>query len=208
MKIAVVSDFDGTITERDVGDMLLLEFGKATLQEIEESYKMGINVEQWMKVYFSRMKDVSLDDIERIINEKVKARDGFKEALKFFSQNNIPFEVVSGGVDLYIDAFMKKYGVSFNGFYGRFGNGDISYDFLNGMTLSEFKASRVINYRNLGYTVVFLGDSQNDYKAILAADIRFATLNLEKILLKEKKEFIPYSTFEQVRRFISEALSF
>ncbi|MGC8868008.1 MAG: hypothetical protein ACP5PA_07380, partial [Elusimicrobiales bacterium] len=124
------------------------------------------------------------------------------------SDNNIPFEIVSGGLDLYIDAFMRKYGVSFSGFYGRFNHGDITYDFLNGMSLYEFKASRVINYRNLGYTVVFLGDSYNDYQAAVAADIRFATLRLAKILSDEKREFISYSTFYEVKSIIDEALSF
>ncbi|MGC8866950.1 MAG: hypothetical protein ACP5PA_01895, partial [Elusimicrobiales bacterium] len=92
MKIAVVSDFDGTVSETDIGDMLLLEFGKATIEEIEQSYKQGVNLEQWMKVYFSKMKDISLTEIERVINEKVRARDGFVETLCIFSDNNIPIE--------------------------------------------------------------------------------------------------------------------
>lgn len=208
MKIAVVSDFDGTLTKRDVGDMLLLEFSKVTQKEIEDSYAMGVNVEQWMKIYFSRMKDVSQTDVERFINEKVYARDGLVEAMDFFSRNSIPFEIVSGGVDLYIEPFLKKYGIKAFGFYGKFNNGDIRYDFLNGMTLAQFKASRVINYRELGYTVVFLGDSQNDYQAAVAADVRFATLRLEKILSDEKKEFFPYQDFYKVIKIINETISF
>ncbi|MCX7641113.1 MAG: haloacid dehalogenase-like hydrolase, partial [Elusimicrobiales bacterium] len=193
--------------KRDVGDMLLLEFNKATLNEIEESYNFGIKVEEWMKIYFSRMKDVSLTKIDEFVINKVEARDGFVDMISFFSKMRIPFEVVSGGLDIYIKPFMKKYGVYFSGFYGIFNNGVVDYPFLNNMTLSQFKASRVIYYRSIGYTVAFLGDSPNDYDAAMACDIRFVTLKLKDIFSKEGKTHISYESLKDVIKVINETIS-
>lgn len=208
MKIAVVSDFDGTLTKKDVGDMILLAFNKATHQEIEDSYQLGVKVEEWMKIYFSRMADIDRDEIERFVYGSVEARNGFVEMVSFLSNMSIPFEIVSGGVDVYIEPFMKKYGVFINGFYGLFKDKTVSYPFLDNMTLSEFKASRVSYYRDLGYTVVFMGDSPNDYEAILLADIRFATLRLSNILRSEGRNFFAYEDLVDIIKVINETLSF
>lgn len=208
MKIAVVSDFDGTLTKKDVGDAILLKWGKLTIQEIERSYQMGVKVEDWMRIYFPRIADVKKEEIERFIHDEVEARDGFVKMISFLNINSIPFEIVSGGVDLYIEPFMRKYGVSVKGFYGVFKDGRVEYPFLDGMTLSQFKASRVCHYRSLGYNVVFLGDSQNDYEAIICADVRFATLRLSEILKMEKRDFFHYESLEDVIRIIDETLSF
>lgn len=198
MKLAVVSDFDATLTKKDVGDSLLIEFKKADIKEIELSYQMGFKVEEWMKIYFSRMKDIPFTEIERFVIEKVEPRDGFLDFFSFLTENKIPFEIVSGGVDAYIEPFFKKYAISPKGFYGIFKDGVVSYPFLGDMTLSQFKASRVVHYKNLGYAVVFLGDSQNDYEASLVADIRFATLRLKDILAAKKESFFSFETLNEV----------
>lgn len=208
MNIAVVSDFDATITKKDVGDSLLLEFKKANYDEINSSYQMGIRVEEWMKIYFSRMKDVDHKEIENFVYNKVEARDGFYEFFSFLNVNRIPFELVSGGVDVYIEPFFKKHGIAVKGFYGLFRNGAVEYPFLGDMTLSQFKAYRVTHYRKLGYTVIFLGDSQNDYEAALAADISFATLRLKDILSFQNKSFLPFETLTEVLEKINASLSF
>jgi len=204
MNFAVVSDFDGTITEFDVGDFLLLSFNLTTKEEIEKSYTFGMKVEEWMKVYFSRIKDVEISKIKDIIKKKVKIRDGFKEFVDFLNKKNIPFEIVSGGVDLYIEEVLKINLITAKGFWGEFNGGDIRYNFLeNGMTLSEFKAKRVLYYKNLGYKTIFLGDSQNDYYAAKNADISFASLRLKEILENEEYPFRNLDNFYSVMETIN-----
>ena len=208
MKWAVVSDFDGTITEFDVGDFLLLNFNLATHKEIEESYTLNMKIEDWMKVYFKRMKDIEESEIRRVIKSKVKIRDGFKEFVDFLKNNDFPFEIVSGGVDLYIEEILKINSIKACGFYGKFNAGDIRYDFLkNGITLYEFKAVRVLHYKNLGYKTIFLGDSHNDYYAAKSADLCFAAHRLADIFDKEKYLFNKLNNFYSVIEVINASYS-
>jgi 2,3-diketo-5-methylthio-1-phosphopentane phosphatase len=207
MKFALVSDFDGTITTRDVGDFLLLHFGLATQEEISLSYQVGMKVEEWMKKYFRRMKYIERIKIKKAILEKINIRKGFRELTDFCKKNNFSVEVVSGGVDLYIDEVFESNGISINGFYGKFNNGDISFDFQKGLTLSDFKAKRVSHYKRLGYKTIFCGDAPNDYKAAREADIAFAALKLKDMLNDEKICFYPLNDFGDVMGVISASIS-
>jgi len=203
MKLAIVTDFDGTITTRDVGDFLLLNFGLATQKEIDESYLPGIKIEEWMRKYFSRIKIVNIDEIKKVIKENIKIRDGFKEVIIKFQSMNMPFEVVSGGVDLYIEEVFKINSIKLSGYYGRFNDGNIEYDFLNEkITLSDFKAMRVKYYKNKGYKTIFCGDAANDYKAAKTADITFAELRLREMLEREYYKFHPLDDFKRVMEIV------
>lgn len=206
MKIALVTDFDGTITTRDVGDFLLLYFKLATFQEIEDSYRLGIKIEEWMKTYFSRMNKIKKEDVKKAVRENIKIRDGFKEVVEFLKKHNMPAEVVSGGVDLYIEEVFSIYNIDLKGFYGKFNDGKISFDFLGSDTLSDFKAYRVDYYKNLGYKTIFCGDAVNDYKAAKKADIAFAALRLKEILKKENYPFKELNNFKELNEVLNESV--
>ncbi|MEF3280894.1 MAG: HAD-IB family phosphatase [Elusimicrobiota bacterium] len=208
MKVAIISDFDGTITTKDVGDFLLLHFNLATEKEIEDSYEFGLKIEEWMKKYFSRIKSVNLAQVKRAIKEHIKLRDGFCQMVEFLNRNLIPFEVVSGGVDLYIEEVFENYGLKLKGYYGKFNNGDISFDFLNkDKALSDFKMERVLLYKKLGYKTIFCGDAPNDYKAAVVCDICFATLRLAEIMRKENRDFFYLNDFKKVMEVLNVSLS-
>jgi HAD superfamily phosphoserine phosphatase-like hydrolase len=203
MKWSIILDFDGTITKFDVGDFLLLKFGLVSKDEIENSYNFGMRVEEWMRIYFSRMRNIGFDKIKEVLRNEVILRDGFKEMVELIREKGFVVEVVSGGVDLYIEEIFRMNNVNINGFYGRFNGGDIRYDFLGGgMTLSEFKKFRVVHYKNLGYKTIFCGDSPNDYEASRESDICFATLRLKDILKKEGYSFNELNDFYSVIRII------
>lgn len=207
MKFALVSDFDGTITTRDVGDFLLLHFGLATQKEIDESYSKGMKIEEWMKKYFRRMKYIDGIRIKKALSDNIRIRSGFSQLVDFFNKNNYPLEVVSGGVDLYIDEVFSSNGIRIKGFYGRFNGGDIKFDFLKKLTLSDFKASRVRYYKKLGYKTIFCGDAPNDYRAAKEADVVFAALKLRSMLSDEKFSFYPLDNFRYVAGVINATLS-
>lgn len=202
MKIALITDFDGTITTFDVGDFLLLHFNLATREEIEKSYLEGVKVEEWMKIYFSRIKVVDVDRIKEVIKKYIKLRDGFIEVVEILRSKNMPVEIVSGGVDLYIDEVISNNNIKIGGFYGKFNYGNITFDFLNGVSLSDFKASRVEYYKDRGYVSIFCGDSLNDYDALKRADIKFATSRLYEISKKDGIDVKKLENFNMLLNYI------
>lgn len=202
---AAVSDFDGTITLRDVGDHLLLHYGFADRKTIEESYSLKVRVEDFMKRAFAGAK-LTEKVIAGFVREKVRARAGFRDFILFCEAAGVPFEIASGGIDLYADPFFKKHGVAVKSFFGRArvvkGGIRINYPFLKRMDLSAFKASRVSRLKAAGYKVVFFGDGPNDLKAAELADKVYATGRLLRLCRERGIAASPLLSFARAAGFI------
>jgi len=181
---AAVSDFDGTVTLRDVGDHLLLHYGFADKKTIEESYSLKVKVEDFMKRAFAGAA-LSEKTIADFVRKEVRTRPGFRQFILFCEASGVPFEIASGGVDLYADPFFKKHGVKVKSFFGRArvvkGGIRITYPFLRRTNLSDFKASRVARFQRAGRRVVFFGDGPNDFKAACLADKVYAAGRLLRL---------------------------
>lgn len=202
---AAVSDFDGTVTLRDVGDHLLLHYGFSDRKTIEESYSLKVRVEDFMKRAFSGAK-LTEEVIAGFVREKVRARAGFRDFILFCEAAGVPFEIASGGIDLYADPFFAKHGVKVKSFFGRArvvkGGIRIDYPFLRRMDLSAFKASRVSRLKRAGYRVVFFGDGPNDFKAAGLADKVYATGRLLRLCRERGVAASPLMDFNKAIRFI------
>lgn len=202
---AAVSDFDGTITLRDVGDHLLLHYGFSDRKTIEESYSLKVRVEDFMKRAFAGAK-LTEEVIAGFVREKVRARHGFRDFILFCGSAGVPVEIVSGGIDLYADPFFEKHGVKARSFFGRArvaeGGISINYPFLKRMDLSSFKASRVRRLKSAGYKVVFFGDGPNDLKAARLADKVYAAGRLLKLCREREIPASPLVSFTRAANFI------
>jgi 2-hydroxy-3-keto-5-methylthiopentenyl-1-phosphate phosphatase len=202
---AAVSDFDGTITLRDVGDHLLLHYGFADKKTIEESYSLKVKVEDFMKRAFAGAA-LSEKVIADFVRTKVRTRPGFREFIFFCERSGVPFEIASGGVDLYADPFFENHGVKVKSFFGRArvtGNGiKITYPFLRRTTLSDFKASRVGRFRRAGYKVVFFGDGPNDLKAAMLADKVYAAGRLLRLCRERGIAASPLISYARAATYI------
>ena len=202
---AAVSDFDGTVTLRDVGDHLLLHYGFADRKTIEESYSLKIRVEDFMKRAFSGAA-LSKEVIAAFVREKVKARPGFRSFILYCEKNGVPFEIASGGVDLYADPFFRKHGVTVKSFFGKArvvkGGIKIHYPFLRRTDLNSFKESRVKRFKRSGRKVIFFGDGPNDLKAAAAADKVYAAGRLLKLCRERGIKVSPLKSFEGAVNFL------
>jgi 2-hydroxy-3-keto-5-methylthiopentenyl-1-phosphate phosphatase len=207
---AAVSDFDGTITLRDVGDHLLLHYGFADKKTIDESYVSGVKVEDFMRSAFAGAA-LTRKAIAAFVRKRVKARRGFREFMVFCETSGVPLEIASGGVDLYADPFFEKHGVKVRSFFGRGraikGGIRISYPFLRRLDLSAFKASRVLRQQRLGRKVVFFGDGPNDLKAAAAADKVYAAGRLYRLCRERGIPVSPLTDFKKAVNFIKKETS-
>lgn len=188
-KYALITDFDGTITTEDIGNALCMHYGLTTPQKIERAYKAKADARDWMRKHFGSVKTTK-EDFEAIILKKALVRPGFKELCRYAKENNIPFEIASGGLDIYIKPVLEAFDCgpieigSVKGIIKPEGI-EVSFPDYNGLSMEEFKESRVKHYKEQGYKVIFFGDGPGDFNAAKAADIIFATSRLQK-LLEEK----------------------
>ena len=203
---AVVTDFDGTVTLKDVGDVLLIHFKAATREDIDLAYDPGVKMEEWMREYFRPLK-ADKKDIEDYVLSSTRLRGGFRGLHAFCAGARFPLEIVSGGIDLYIDCLLKKWGLKIKKFHGRArftAKGlVVDYPCMKGETLDLFKAGRVRHHQRLGYRVAFCGDGTTDIKAARAADIVFATKRLRTFCLKEGIPSRQLKNFSSVKAFLA-----
>ncbi len=190
-KWAVVSDFDDTITTFDIGDAITLHFGAADAVEVRNSYRPGVKVEEWMEEVFGRL-NTGPGEIRKFVLKTSRLRAGFGSFLKLCGKKRIPFEIVSGGLDIYAKPLLKKWKIKGRPFFFgtarwlRSGGIKASYPFLKKCTLEDFKASRVKAFQKKGFKVIFFGDGTSDFKAADCADIVFSRRKLLLLCRKNK----------------------
>ncbi|MEA3307831.1 MAG: HAD-IB family phosphatase [Elusimicrobiota bacterium] len=204
-KWALICDFDGTITLKDVGDIILTYFKAASRKEIKDSYNLNVDMAKWMKNIFTRL-NAAPKEIEKHLLKVILIRKGFKGIVKFCAKNNIPLEIVSGGLDLYSKPLFKKWNLNVKSFFGKakFTNNGyrISYPYLNGSSLDDFKKARVKFHQRQGRKVIFCGDAMTDLKAAIIADKVYATKKLLNLCKIRNIETSWLRTFSDVEKFI------
>lgn len=205
-KYAIVTDFDGTVTTQDIGNSLCLHFGTTTPDKIEHAYATKQDAKTWMQCHFGPIK-VEKQEFERIILDIAKLKDGFVKLAEYCKSNNIPFEIASGGLDIYINPILKKNNVNGIPVYcvqGTFSADGIMIDFpfYPDMPLEIFKASRVKYYKNQGYTTIFLGDGPSDFNAAKEADIVFATDRLKDICKANNLPYLEFNDFNTALKIV------
>lgn len=203
-KFAIITDFDGTITTRDIGNALCFHFGTMKKDSsLVKDYDTKEDPSIWFNKFFGPIK-ATKEEFESIILSYAIVKKGFEELAKFAQTHKIPFEIVSGGLDIYIKPILKKHNLPPLPIYCVRGNltpKGISVDFPDYPTtpLDDFKAQRVKYYKNKGYTTIFLGDGLVDLEAAKEADILFATDYLAELCDKNK---IPYREFKDFTKLL------
>ena len=202
-KFAIITDFDGTITTRDIGHALCTHFGTMKPGKEVKDYDTKEDPTIWFKRFFSPIK-VSQEEFESIILSYAVVKKGFDELVLFTKEHKIPFEIVSGGLDIYIKPILKEHNLPTLPIYCVRGTLspkgiDVAFPDYPEIALDDFKAQRVKTYKDKGYTTVFLGDGLVDLEAAKQADILFATGYLAELCDRYK---IPYKEFKDFTKLV------
>ncbi len=205
MKYAIISDFDGTLTQKDVAHLLVDHF-KVDGIVCQPNHVHDDDAKHWMRCYMGAIK-ASQEEFECYVKRAALAREGLVEMIQLAFEKNIPFEIVSGGLDIYINPVLKKYNISGIPVYAanaEFTPGGISveYPLLENFTLADFKASRVKHFKAQDYTTIFCGDGLTDFEAAKAADIVFAREHLLAACVRENIAVNELVTFREIIEII------
>src|SRR5207244_8332047 len=110
-KLAVLTDFDGTITRTDVAEAMLEEFAPSSWWEIEELHrarKIGTRESMVRQFALVRAKQA---DLIRFVDEHVEIDETFQDFDGFCNRRHIRLEIVSEGLDFYVRHVMRKCGL-------------------------------------------------------------------------------------------------
>lgn len=217
-KPIIFSDFDGTITERDVIISIMERFAPPEWIEIKNKilYERAITLKDGVEKLFSLIESNKKNEITDFIKEKVKLREGFEDFLSFCEKEKIEFNVLSGGLDFHIEPVLEKFRNKLKIFCNKANfnskNIKIDYEYLpKDCSLCGdcgfCKIEVIEKYPKEKFTRILIGDSLTDLAASKVVDIVFARGDLIKYLEQEKISYIPFQTFYEVKRQLIQRLS-
>ena len=205
-KYAIVTDFDGTLTTKDIAHEICLHHEITSKDQIQTSYDTDDEAKNWMISHFAQVKTTP-KEFERFVLKIAKPRKHLKELKHFCKTEKLPFEIVSGGLDIYIKPILKNMGFEDTPFFSATAKISddgvmVSYPLLEDYRLDDFKASRVQHYKDLGYTTIFCGDGITDFRAAEKADILFACRSLAKACDIEEVKYTELEDFKKILEIV------
>lgn len=209
-KWAFVSDFDGTITNKDF-----------YWEIIEQCYPEGtLLYERWKA---NEIKDIDfLTQVFQSVNmeEDVLIRmihsmeiDSYvPEFIHQVQQNEGDFYILSAGTDYYINHFLQQHHIKNVDVFsnqGYFHDNNIHLKIDPSIPFYSKKygidKAKVIQSLKQWYDVIyFIGDSEPDVHAARHADVTFAKDALQSMLREKEMPFYPVESFKQVREYVKE----
>ncbi|HAG56316.1 MAG: hypothetical protein FI720_05210 [SAR202 cluster bacterium] len=211
LPLAILVDFDGTITTRDIGDQIVINFAEPGWEKAMDRFRVGeLNVRELWAIEIGMLREEREPAAIARAIEIGLIREGFGDLVSHCHSNNIPVEVASSGMHFYVDAILDA-----NGFgelprarpevtytadgFGLLGMPEGLRDC--GMT-AMCKCDRAWRLRRRGYRVMFVGDGVSDECVVSQADIVLATSNLREVCEAKGIAHTPFETFHEVLRAV------
>ena len=209
-KLIIFSDFDGTITEHDVIVMIMEKFAPPVWVEIKDKilYKRTITLKDGVEQLFGLIESKKKDEIISFAKKEAKIRKGFDEFLNFCEKEKFDFNVISGGLDFFVEPILEKYKDKLKIFCnkGNFNSRKIQIDYkylpadcsLCG-NCGCCKIEVIEEYPKEKFSRILIGDSLSDLQAAKVVDTVFARADLIKYLEQENIPHIPFENFHEVK---------
>jgi 2,3-diketo-5-methylthio-1-phosphopentane phosphatase len=205
-------DFDGTITKRDVGDAIFLEFGdKAKTEGIIVDLLSGkISAkETWIRLC-NTIDNADADKMARFV-DTIELDETFHHFVDFCKSNNLDLFVLSDGFDFYINRIFNREKLQDVKFYCnkleiKDGKMIPSFPYYDETcsTSANCKQNHVISNSSDDDFTVYIGDGNSDKHPAQFCDYIFAKHGLLKYCEKERITFFPYQDFNDVIKKLEE----
>lgn len=207
--MAVLSDFDGTITRDDVAELLLQRFAGDAWLAIEAEYRAKrIGTREAMAREFGLLR-ASREEMLDYVREHARMDKDFPEFMRFCARTGIRLEVVSEGLDFYVHELMRRWRLDlpvrtnealFTPTGLEVGH---PYEDATCRLCGTCKLKRLFELRVSGYRVTYVGDGHSDICPAIEADAVFAKGHLARLCREESVPFLPFETFADVLREMS-----
>lgn len=207
-KIVILCDFDGTVAQNDVGDLLFKTFsGNGNAQATVDSWRRGEISSRECLENEAREARVNRADLDQFIQEQ-RLDPYFKDFHDFAKKRDMEVVIMSDGLDYYIEHMLVKNGLGDIEFYAnqlQIAGESLQvefpyYDLLGCQDCACCKAHHLYRYRDEGYYVIYVGDGMSDFCPCTMADLVFAKGQLADFCRKSGVDYIEYRNFRDVER--------
>jgi 2,3-diketo-5-methylthio-1-phosphopentane phosphatase len=210
MNPTIFSDFDGTISQVDVTDLVLTQLAHPSWREVEQEWSRGqIGSRECLERQMA-LVDASAKELNALV-DSVPLDPHFDAFHRWTRKRGLPLHVVSDGFDLIIRRVLKN-----AGFSGPLNNG--AQLFSSALKLRGRRVETAFPYagppcehdcatckvevirrmRGSASPVIFIGDGFSDRFAAQAADIVFAKRHLLSYCRENDIICQPFETFADI----------
>ncbi|HEV2120720.1 MAG TPA: HAD-IB family phosphatase [Candidatus Bathyarchaeia archaeon] len=194
MKLAVLSDFDGTVTLNDTFQNVVEKLGQGDWRAVDDQYVRGeITLDECLRRQGGMVR-ASKSQILKELDQVTKFRSGFDNLAEYCQTHHYPLVVVSAGLDFVIKHFLTRENlmdkVELFAATAKCMPTGIKFDFLKlkDKRSISFKDDIVRYYRTKAEAVAYIGDGRWDLQALRNADLRFAIKNSKLAELCKEQE--------------------
>jgi 2-hydroxy-3-keto-5-methylthiopentenyl-1-phosphate phosphatase len=206
MDVAVVVDFDGTVTQKAVTYMLMERYGSPGWRDLDKEYTEGrLTAKEVIGRMFASIEATD-EQIADFARQHVQLRPGFLEFISHLRGLGYPVAITSEGLDLYIDPVLDENGVDYVNLFYNEASRDAEGRLFAKYPHSSFdcedcgncKAGLVKALQADGNYVVFIGNGWTDVCPAREANIVFARDMLARTLEEEGRPFILFEDFHDI----------
>jgi 2-hydroxy-3-keto-5-methylthiopentenyl-1-phosphate phosphatase len=206
MNLAVLCDFDGTVTTIDTAEFVLERFAQGDFRTFDRQFERGkMTLEECLNKQFS-LVNASRNQILAELKDQVVFRRNFKKMAEHCKEHLIPLVIVSAGLDFVVKHFLKLNNcldlVNICTPKTAFSASGIRFTFptLFDRTSENFKQDLVRWYKSQDKKVIFIGNGVADFPAIKDADYAFVIRSSRLAKLCESREMAceEIAEFQQV----------
>lgn len=211
--MAILVDFDGTITTKDTNVKLIDIYGNENTDKMREEFKEGkLTFPQYFQ---GEMKEIRLTEEEYLdfLIEKIEISPGFMEFYKTVKEKEIRLGIISGGFINGIRHFLKQYGIEDIEIFANelvFDGDRAHIEFLDGEDYQccdkgpcgNCKIEHYKRYKEDAQTIIFVGDGVTDMPVAEVSDIVFAKDSLARYLDEKEISYIKYQDFKDINKLI------
>jgi 2,3-diketo-5-methylthio-1-phosphopentane phosphatase len=206
-KVVVLCDFDGTVAEKDVGDLLFRRFGGAPAHDAAQEWTRGnINSRECLErqVQATHCSEADL----RSFAHACRLDPYFRDFHDFARRRGIEVVVLSDGLDFYVEQMLSRHGCGSIEFYSNRLSIEgktlrVEFPWYNLRDCTECgccKTHHLFRYRRRGYFIVYVGNGLSDRCPSENADLVFAKGELLAHCRAQHIDCIEFRNFRDVER--------
>jgi len=206
-KVVVLCDFDGTVAEKDVGDLLFRRFGGPSARTAAQEWVRGEIDSRECLERQAEATHCSTEEL-RSFAHACRLDPYFRDFHDFARRRNIEVVVLSDGLDFYIGQMLTRHGCGSIEFYSNRlsiegNNLRVEFPWYNLRDCTECgccKTHHLYQYRRRGYFIVYVGNGLSDRCPSESADLVFAKGELLEHCRAKRINCVEFRNFRDVER--------
>jgi 2-hydroxy-3-keto-5-methylthiopentenyl-1-phosphate phosphatase len=212
--ILILCDFDGTICNVDMGNEILNRFTGKGWDEIDRAYCTGKIGSRDAYDKASSLFTGTKKDLLEYARSRGKLDAYFPAFYAYCMESGMDLKIVSDGLDIYIDAILRKYKLEDIEVYTNFAtfhDGRLSIEFprMNKecAKCGTCKKGILTKFRSAYDSIIYVGDGHSDFCPSKNADLVFAKGILHMACAESGIDFEPYENFKDVHNYMMNHIS-